>query len=154
MDLTPWLGGALPALGAVLALLRERGKRAALEAEKASLEAQRDLENERQETAAQDDARRRIAALEGRMDAQSELISNLREELFKARLLIAEQDGVIAKQARLVGDLTRSNREYAKEVRQLAKAAKEWESMALAATNELKEQLRALESGHTRMPRG
>jgi uncharacterized coiled-coil protein SlyX len=79
----------------------------------------------------------RLASMERRVDTQAELIANLHGENTALRQKVADQDKVIGEQARLVGDLTRSNRGYAAEVRRLTAAVQAAEGRAKASAAEM-----------------
>lgn len=118
---------ALTALGSLSIAYREKSRRAALQAE-------RELENERQETTAQEHTLARLKTLEGRMDEQSRLIGDLREENMLLRKHAAKQDDIIQRQAGMIGHQARTIKAQAVQIEQLeeAVARKDRDNAALA----------------------
>jgi predicted RNase H-like nuclease (RuvC/YqgF family) len=118
---------ALTALGALSVAFRERARRAALQAEK-------ELESERQETTAQEHTLARLKTLETRMDQQSRLIEDLREENMLLRKHAAKQDDIIQRQAGMIGHQARTIKAQAVQIEQLeeAVARKDRDNAALA----------------------
>jgi hypothetical protein len=131
VQLAPWLGGAMTALGAWAVAVREKAKRGALEAE-------RMLENERQESRNQEHTIARLQSLEGRMDTQAQLIATLTAQN--------------AEQASLIRELTSDKVRLAKRVSELERALAASEGREGALSRELAELRRDLRPSHKTMP--
>lgn len=90
----------------------------------------------------------RMSSMERRLDTQAELIANLTGENSSLRQKVAQQDEVIRRQGRHIGQLTRQNQQQAEELAQGALERKQLEAEQL----ELREMRAAIYSGHSTQP--